>query len=273
MALESGGFYGSAVTKRRVADLVLVDSQHQAQLRIPRHSHERAYLSLIRAGSFTETFGRRTRVCAPGMLLINPPGEVHAEIMDQANVVSLNIELGPSWLTRLLELGTPADRPAVVSDEQITRAGLQLLREMYNADGDFGLAAESLTWEILHTSIARTPYGSDRAKPRWLRDVRDLIDGSLKESLTLRHIAEKAGVHPVHFAVVFRQFHGCSLGEYSRRRRLTAACARLADQQVSLSQVAYESGFADQSHFNRTLKRYTGMTPRQYRTFLAFKKH
>ncbi len=91
-------------------------------------------------------------------------------------------------------------------------------------------------------------------------------------------IAERAGVHPVHpvhpvhFAVVFRRFHGCSLGEYARRRRLTAARAKLADRQLSLSQVAYESGFADQSHLSRTFKRYTGMTPRQYRTFLAFKK-
>ena len=51
---------------------------------------------------------------------------------------------------------------------------------------------------------------------------------------------------------------------------------RLARHQLSerhrpLSQIAAEAGFADQSHFTRTFKRFTGLTPRQYRTFLAFK--
>jgi AraC-like DNA-binding protein len=45
----------------------------------------------------------------------------------------------------------------------------------------------------------------------------------------------------------------------------------LADPGRSLAQVAAATGFADQSHFNRTFKRFTGMTPGHYRTLLAFK--
>jgi AraC-like DNA-binding protein len=61
------------------------------------------------------------------------------------------------------------------------------------------------------------------------------------------------------------------LGEYYRRRRLEAGRARLANPDLPLSRVAFEVGFADQSHFTRTFKQYTGMSPGQYRTFLGFK--
>ncbi|MGI9044316.1 MAG: AraC family transcriptional regulator [Gemmatimonadaceae bacterium] len=269
--LEPGVFFGRAVAVRRVADLVLVDSLHGPGWRIPRHQHENAYLSLIRRGSFTETYGRRKRVVIPGMLLVNPPGEWHSEQMDGHPVESLNVELSPVWLRELFELGSPLDRSADMRGGQIASLGHRLLREVSRQDVDSAFAIESLTWEILCAALRRRPLAPNRTKPGWLRDVGDLIDGSLARPPVLGALAREAGVHPVYFAVVFRHFYGCSLGEYSRRRRLDAARKRLADPGASLSGVAFDLGFADQSHFTRTFKRYTGMTPHQYRTFLTFK--
>ena len=37
------------------------------------------------------------------------------------------------------------------------------------------------------------------------------------------------------------------------------------------ARLAAEAGFADQSHLTRVFKRFTGLTPREYRTFRAFK--
>jgi AraC-like DNA-binding protein len=47
--------------------------------------------------------------------------------------------------------------------------------------------------------------------------------------------------------------------------RLQAVCRKLADASVSLSDVASEAGFADQSHMNRTFKRMIGESPGAYR--------
>jgi AraC family transcriptional regulator len=75
----------------------------------------------------------------------------------------------------------------------------------------------------------------------------------------------------VHFAVCFRRFYGCSAGEYLRRIRFEQACRMLKQPHASLAEIAHATGFADQSHFTRFLKRITGLTPGEYRTFLSFK--
>jgi AraC family transcriptional regulator len=97
------------------------------------------------------------------------------------------------------------------------------------------------------------------------------MDSCLDQSLTLRNVANSAGVHPVYFAAVFRRFNGCSVGEYMRRRRIEYARKLLGNPKIPLAQIALEAGFADQSHFTRTYKRFTGRAPSQDRTFLAFK--
>lgn len=269
--LESGAFFGRTVGVRRVAGLVLVDSLHPCGLRVPRHEHEHAYISLIREGSFVERYGRRQREVLPGMLLVNPPGEGHSERMGTHSVSSLNVELNADWLRELFDIGSPLDRPAHLESNHIVSLRDRLLFEVQRGDADSSLAIEALMWEILHTSVLRRPVQMDGSVPKWLREVRDVIDGSLVHPPALGPLAREVGVHPVHFAVMFRRHYGCSLGEYSRRRRLNEARRRIADPDISLSRVALDLGFADQSHFTRTFKRFTGMTPQQYRTFLTFK--
>jgi AraC family transcriptional regulator len=184
-------------------------------------------------------------------------------------VASLNVELGATWLRRLADAGRTLDSPAEREDADITRTASLLLAELGRRDPDSTLAIESLTWEILF-ALSSEPAAT-RMAPRWLCSARDLLDGHLDQPVSLRGLAQQAGIHPVHFAATFRRFHGCSVGEYVRRRRLQYVRRRLADPEVPLARVAAEAGFADQSHLTRTFKRFTGMTPNHYRTFLLFK--
>ncbi len=204
------------------------------------------------------------------MLVFHPPGECHAEEHDGA-VATLNVELNGSWLRRIAELSAPLDQPAEFGGDEVAASGMQILQELRRDDKDSALAIEGLTWEILAASANRRTRFGYASAPRWLRDARDLLDSHLGESTSLRIIAAEAGVHPVYFAATFRRFLGCSVGEYLRRRRFEYARRRVADLETPLTQVAAEAGFADQSHLTRTFKRLTGMSPMQYRTFLAFK--
>jgi AraC family transcriptional regulator len=267
--LGRGQFFGRVQHSRRIGDLQLVDSRHAAGARIPRHTHEHAYFCVNYGGTYAEQFGRRRRICRPGMLTFHPAGEAHSE-EHRDQIASLNVELGGEWLRRLADLGAPLDQPMEFHSDGIAAAGMRILEELHRADGDSPLAIEALTWEILAASSGRCTPADDQGGPRWLREAQDLLDAQLRQPCSLRSLAAEAGVHPVHFAAVFRRSYGCSVGEYQRRRRFQYARRKLADPEIPLAEVASEAGFADQSHLTRTFRRITGMTPKQYRTFLAF---
>ncbi|HEV1993933.1 MAG TPA: AraC family transcriptional regulator [Candidatus Acidoferrum sp.] len=269
--LDAGQFYGRTLRRRSFGDLTLADVEYRAHSHLPRHSHERAYFCLIRRGTYVESYSRRTRVCAPMMLVFHPPAEPHSEAFDDEPVVSFNVELGAEWLCRLRELGGTFDQPIEFHAGRTVALGLRLFKEFARGNIDSDLSIESITLEILAAYISKRPTAAYSIKPDWLRRASETLDACLDQSLSLGSVAKSVGVHPVYFALMFRRFNGCSVGEYVRRRRIEYARRMLANPEIPLTQVALGAGFADQSHFTRTYKRFTGRTPSQDRTFLRFK--
>jgi AraC family transcriptional regulator len=268
--LDSGRFLGETVDELRLNDLFLADVRYPERGNLPLHVHTRPYFCLIRRGTYTEGYDQKTRRCAPGMLVFHPAGESHTETFDESHVDSFNVEIGPEWTRRMNEFGILLDRPAEFDGGEIVNLAIRMLGELSANDSESSLSIEALTWEILaafggvHTRV-------ESSQPQWLKNAREALDRRLDEPLSLRSVAREVGVHPVYFAAAFRRFHGCSPGQYLRRRRFELARQLISDPNVSLAQVATDTGFSDQSHLNRVFRRFTGMTPGQYRTFLSFK--
>ena len=255
---------------RCLGDLTLADVEYGSLSRVPSHSHERAYFCLIRQGTYVERYSRWTRICRPKMLVFHPPGEGHRQTFGDEPVLSFNVELGAEWLDRIRELGGTFDQPIEFRRGKISALCEDLFQEFARGEQDSELSLESLTSEILAAYI-KAQFLGGRTRPDWLTRGCQQLDASFNEPLSLGALANKARIHPIHFAAVFRRFNGCSVGEYLRRRRIKYASELLGNPEISLAQIAQSAGFADQSHFTRTYKRYTGRTPSQQRTFLMFK--
>ena len=256
---------------KRISDLVLADVTYSANLRLPRHTHERPYLCLIRSGTYSERFGRRSRSCGPAMVVYHPAGEHHCQEMHGCDVASFNVEIGPTWQRRMTEIGMASDQPAQFQGGRPLALAARMLDELDRDDADSALAIENSLWELLAEIQSATASRPSRSRPAWLDAVRELLNASLQKPPSLNAVAREFGVHPMHLAATFRRHFGCSVGEHVRRQRVNAAREMLEDPELSLTQIASDVGFADQSHLTRTFKRLTGVTPGQYRTFLPFK--
>jgi AraC family transcriptional regulator len=75
-------------------------------------------------------------------------------------------------------------------------------------------------------------------------------------------------VHRVHLARTFRDHYGVAVTRYSRSVRVQSALSLLTSSGFSLSRLAAETGFADQSHLTREVRAATGITPGALRTML-----
>jgi AraC-like DNA-binding protein len=84
--------------------------------------------------------------------------------------------------------------------------------------------------------------------------------------LRLVDLAQAAYLGRSQFAARFRRATGCTPGEYLERLRLAEARALLADEDLSVSEVAYRAGFKDPAYFARRFRRTTGESPSAFRS-------
>jgi AraC family transcriptional regulator len=90
------------------------------------------------------------------------------------------------------------------------------------------------------------------------------IDAHLTEPLTLADLAGHAGLSRHYFSRLFRATNGDPPMRYLMRRRLEHARRLLLDRRHSVCEIAMLLHFADQSHFCRSFRRSTGLSPLQY---------
>jgi AraC-like DNA-binding protein len=101
--------------------------------------------------------------------------------------------------------------------------------------------------------------------PRSLQRIREYIEVHLTENIELEALADIAGLSKWHFARAFKQSVGTPPHCYVIQRRLELARELLAETDLSLAQIALQSGFSDQSHFSRRFRMFFGATPRSFR--------
>ena len=83
--------------------------------------------------------------------------------------------------------------------------------------------------------------------------------------LTLEETAASVHLHPSYFSSLFKQSTGSSFKEYLNMVRIEESKRLLSNTDYSIIDVAVAVGFEDQSYFSKVFKKYTGLTPKQYR--------
>jgi AraC-like DNA-binding protein len=94
-------------------------------------------------------------------------------------------------------------------------------------------------------------------------NVKVYIEGHLHEPLSLSKLAQSGGFSVYYFARRFKQFTGLSPKQYVLRKRLEHAYTLLRQGRTTVSEVAYQTGFTDQSHLVRYFKKCWGLTPKE----------
>ena len=102
-----------------------------------------------------------------------------------------------------------------------------------------------------------------------MRRVREYIEAHLHDSIELVELAAIAGLSIFHFARQFKQSAGVTPHYYVIQRRIERAQELLASTHLSLSEIAFATGFSDQSHLTRTFARVVGATPGAWRTAIS----
>lgn len=93
----------------------------------------------------------------------------------------------------------------------------------------------------------------------------DYIHAHLTEDLTLARIARIANMSETYYSSVFKKLNGTSPWGYITSKRIELAKNYLLDNKGTMLDLAMKCGFKNTANFNKTFKKYTGLTPTEYR--------
>lgn len=106
-------------------------------------------------------------------------------------------------------------------------------------------------------------------QPRYIPDkileTINFISLSLHMPLSVKFLGERINLHPEYFSRLFEQYTGLRPLLYISQKRIEHAQYLIATSQASYSQIADLTGFENLSHFSRTFKKVTGLTPTAYK--------
>ncbi len=95
--------------------------------------------------------------------------------------------------------------------------------------------------------------------------VLEFLQHHFPEELNEKKAAEIAGYNYSYFSDLFKKVIGQTFTEYTNYLRLSEAKNQLISSKQSITVISENVGYRNLSYFNRMFKKYTSMTPRQYR--------
>ncbi|HKR01157.1 MAG TPA: AraC family transcriptional regulator [Pyrinomonadaceae bacterium] len=264
--LTCGRYHEGVKTSRLVSSFMLTEIIYAPALKLRRHAHERAGFCLVLQGSYTENYSNKILACKPRTVTFSPAEEQHSNHFTDTGSHCFLVDIDPRWLQRVSERRLRLDKPTGSYGGGLTWLAIRLYKEFQEMDEASELAIEGLILEMVAETSRNSTRNSTGKAPRWLERARELLHDQYLERLSLANVAETVGVHPVYLSSEFHRHYGTTVGEYVRHLRIESACRKLSGSDVPLVEVALTAGFSSQSHFCRTFKRLTGITPAEYRT-------
>ena len=108
-------------------------------------------------------------------------------------------------------------------------------------------------------------FQSSEHNSRVVKNAVAYIARHFSEEISLAKVSEELHVNPSYLSMLFKQVTGVTFKEHLNRIRIEEAERLLTNTDYPILEIAIACGYRDQSYFTKVFKKYTGLTPRQYR--------
>ncbi len=117
--------------------------------------------------------------------------------------------------------------------------------------------------DYVNTGAVSEPTGDKNMHK--LKTVLSYMRDNFDKPITLKNMADAAGMSPKYFCYFFKEMTQKSPVEYLNAYRIEKASRKLINSSDSVTEIAYSCGFNDLSYFIKTFKEHKGITPARFR--------
>ena len=241
----------------------------------PLHQHDHTELEIVVEGHGVHFLNGQSFAVCPGDFWGLGTEDMHKVDLSGEPLVIYSMKLSESEVSRdILGLIEPAGLPFTGHlDGMALERALQGFRNIFDTAGErteFQTARSTgfalvIISEFLENSSALKPPNEKSPALNYVRRAISFMRGNFREPLTLTRAAAEIGVSPCYLCDIFSRNAGRGFTAYLNRLRAENARRLLVTTDISVTQIAFESGFGSVSSMNRCFLREFGFPPRELR--------
>jgi AraC family transcriptional regulator len=240
--------------------ITVVETEYQKKVYEGWHSHNNAHITLFLKGGTSEKRKNFSEVVGSGSLLFYHSDELHLNHDTLFPSKNINIEIEENILQEL-QINEAIIEKSIQNTTLSKFLILKIFKESLIAD-----AFSNDTITMLFAQLSNTNSHLERFEksPFWVKSLNELLNDCWNENPNLHDLARVLQLNPITISKHFPKYFGCTLGEYMRRIKINRSLTLIASNKSNLTEISFQCGFADQSHFIRTFKNQTGFLPKQF---------
>lgn len=250
----------------------------------PIHWHTAMELIMPIKSIYTVEIGNRKIELQDGDIIILPPGELHSLYAPNQGerlimLIDYSLLCSLKGMDALLHTFAPYK---IIARESEPDLEIKLKSYLLEIESEyFGNASyrEARIYSILISFFVFLGRDSRNTEQRFgnitsnkqheyvekFIKVCNYINDHCVEDITVEQLADIAGFSRFHFARLFKQFTNVSYYDYLTQKRIEHAEKLLITPDISITEVAMQSGFNSLSTFNRVFKNFKNCTPSEYK--------
>ncbi|MGM9973203.1 MAG: AraC family transcriptional regulator [Clostridiaceae bacterium] len=182
------------------------------------------------------------------IVLYFKPGSVESEALAKALINSTGIYKPSSKdsaaIHNLLKLILREENSSNIYKEELLRSLLNIL---------------------LITILRQAPNKERSSNKNLIGDIIDYIHNNYFEDISLETLSKKFFVSPYYLCREFKRITNRTIVQYINITRVSNAQRKIMETNKSITEISHLTGFSNLTHFNRVFKKYSDMTPSEYR--------
>ncbi len=230
------------------------------------HLHEELTLTIIKEGSLKIIFNEKSFDLLPNDIVIINEQIPHCATINKKSYDGYVLYLNKKFLLRnSLQFSLAYE---LIQDKTIYDEFLLLCTCLLDKNSSILEKEEKLfNFCFLTFPQENKDFLEKKTEENLANKIKNYLDINYLEDLSLEELSLEFGVSIVHLIRVFKNDFGLPIHSYILNKKVHKA-KELLDTNISMVEVAQNSGFFDQSHLNRSFKRVFQLTPKQFKKSL-----
>lgn len=243
----------------------------------PAHWHDYYEFELLLEGSCIHSFGNTTHEIKKGAAYLITPIESHGiEIISDSLILNFrfNIEF---FSPNIAEFISALTNSSAYFDEAEMKYITERLETVFNDKFNslfYHEMVQSILTEIMILFFRKLNIQkSSSISVPLVQKAINYINKNFRHDLSLNKVAEELSVTPKHLGSIFKQKMNINFNDYLNNLRLKYAHNLLLSSDLSIKEIAYNSGYNSEQYFLYVFKKYLHLTPSEYKKSFKLNKH